>query len=247
MASSRARIHLGPVIVEARVDGDVVRTADGKSLAVSDVTFAPPCEPSKVICVGFNYRDHAAELSWEPPKEPLLFIKPLSAVIGHEEPIPYPRHTSRLEYEGELAVVIGRRAREISRERALDYVDGYTILNDITARDVQQVEKQWVRAKAFDGSAPLGPWITSGLDPGALDLTARVNGEIRQSANTREMIFDVPTLIEVISAILTLEPGDVIATGTPRGVGPLVPGDVVEIEIAGIGVLRNAVGQKPVP
>lgn len=241
MRAMRARMLLGQAVVDARVDGEWVHTADGQRLPISEVTFAPPCQPSKVICVGFNYRDHAAELNWEPPKEPLLFLKPPSAVIGHEAPIPYPCHTSRLEYEGELAVVIGRRARDVPRERALEYVEGYTIFNDITARDVQQVEKQWVRAKAFDASAPLGPWIAGGLDPGTLDLVARVNGAVRQAANTRDMIFDVPTLIEVTSAIMTLEPGDVIATGTPRGVGPLQPGDVVEIDIAGIGVLRNTV------
>lgn len=241
----QARIVRGGAVLAARVDGEWVHTADGERLAVSQVTFAPPCQPSKVVCVGFNYRDHAAELAWEPPKEPLLFLKPPSAVIGHQAPIPYPRHTSRLEYEGELAVVIGRRARDVPRERALDYVEGYTLFNDITARDVQQVEKQWVRAKAFDASAPLGPWIARGLDPGNLDLVTRVNGQVRQAANTRDMIFDVPTLIETVSAIMTLEPGDVIATGTPRGVGPLVPGDVVEIEIAGIGVLRNTVVGTP--
>lgn len=241
----RARILLDGVVDDARVDGEWVQVADGRRLPVSATTFAPPCQPSKVICVGFNYRDHAAELAWEPPKEPLLFLKPPSAVIGHEAPIPYPRHTSRLEYEGELAVVIGRRARDVPREQALDYVEGYTVFNDITARDVQQVEKQWVRAKAFDASAPLGPWIAAGLDPGNLDLVARVNGQVRQAANTRDMIFDVPTLIETVSAIMTLEPGDVIATGTPKGVGPLTPGDVVEIEIAGIGVLRNTVVETP--
>lgn len=236
-----ARIVVGSTALDAQVDGEWVITADGGRLGLPEVVFAPPCVPTKIVCVGFNYRDHADELGWEAPKEPLLFLKPPSAVIAHHAPIPYPRHTQQLEYEGELAVVIGQRARDVRREHALEVVWGYTIFNDVTARDVQQVEKQWVRAKAFDGSAPLGPWIASALDAGALDLTVRVNGHVRQAGNTRDMIFNVAALIEAISAIMTLERGDVIATGTPRGVGPLVAGDVVEIEIAGIGVLRNAV------
>ncbi len=237
----QARIVRGGTVLDAHVDGEWITTADARRLPLSEVTFAPPCEPTKIICVGFNYRDHAAELKAEIPKEPLLFLKPPSAVLAHQAPIPYPRHTRQLEYEGELAVIVGRRARDVPRDRALDVVWGYTIFNDVTARDVQQVEKQWVRAKAFDGSAPLGPWIVSPLDPRALDLTVRVNGAVRQAGNTRDMIFDVPALIEAISAIMTLERGDVIATGTPRGVGRLAVGDVVEIEIAGIGVLRNTV------
>lgn len=241
----QARIVRDGAVVEAQVDGESVVTAEGLRLAISAVTFAPPCQPSKVVCVGFNYRDHAAEMGLELPKEPLLFLKPPTAVIGHGAPIPYPRHTARLEYEGELAVVIGRRARDIPRAQALEYVAGFTAFNDITARDVQQVEKQWFRAKAFDASAPLGPWIAHGLDPASLDLVVRVNGVVRQAGNTREMIFDVPALIETISSFVTLEPGDVIATGTPRGVGPLVPGDVVEVEIPGIGTLRNPVVPGP--
>ncbi len=237
----QARIVQGDALVDVRVEGRDVVAADGRRQPTADVRFAPPCVPTKIICVGFNYRDHAAELSWEPPKEPLLFLKPPSAVIGPDAPIPYPAHTNRLEYEAELAVVIGQRARNVPRARALDVVWGYTAFNDITARDIQQVEKQWVRAKAFDASAPLGPWIVNDIDPGGLAVIARVNGQVRQNGNTRDMIFDVPALIEAISAIMTLERGDVIATGTPRGVGPLVPGDVVEIEIGGVGVLRNTV------
>jgi len=236
-----ARIVHGGAVLDVQVDGEWITIPDGQRLSFSQVTFAPPCAPTKVVCVGFNYRDHAAELKAEVPKEPLLFLKPPSAVLAHQAPIRYPRHTRQLEYEGELAFVIGRRARDVPRDRALEVVWGYTIFNDVTARDVQQVEKQWVRAKAFDGSAPLGPWIVSPLDPRALDLIVRVNGAVRQTGNTRDMIFDVPALVEVISAIMTLERGDVIATGTPRGVGPLAVGDVVEVEIAEIGVLRNTV------
>ncbi|MDR7484669.1 MAG: fumarylacetoacetate hydrolase family protein [Armatimonadota bacterium] len=243
----RARVVHAGRILDVEVNGDWVLTADGRRLALHEVTFAPPCEPTKVVCVGFNYRDHAAELRWEASVEPVLFLKPPSAVIGHDAPIPYPRHTTRLEYEGELAVVIGRRGRRISRDRALEYVDGYTLFNDITARDIQQTEKQWFRAKAFDASAPLGPWIVREVDPGALDLVVRVNGEIRQAGTTRDMVFDVAALIEIISSFVTLEPGDVIATGTPRGVGPLQVGDVVEVEIPPIGVLRNRVVGDPSP
>jgi 2-keto-4-pentenoate hydratase/2-oxohepta-3-ene-1,7-dioic acid hydratase in catechol pathway len=237
----QARIVLDGAVVDAAVDGQAVTTAGGRRLPLAGVRLAPPCVPTKVICVGFNYRDHAAELSWEPPKEPLLFLKPPSAVVGHDAPIPYPGHTRQLEYEAELAVVIGQRARSVPRARALEVVWGYTAFNDITARDVQQVEKQWVRAKAFDASAPLGPWIATDLDPGDLDVIARINGVERQHGNTRDMIFDVPALIEAASAVLTLERGDVIATGTPLGVGPLVRGDVIEVEVAGVGVLRNRV------
>ncbi len=236
-----ARITHQGAVLDVQVDGHRITTADGLQLGLVDVTFAPPCTPTKIICVGFNYRDHAAEMKTEPPKEPLLFLKPPSAVIAHQAPIPYPRHTKQLEYEGELAVVIGRRTRHVARARGQEYVWGYTIFNDVTARDVQRVENQWFRAKAFDGSAPLGPWIVDGLDPSALDLTVRVNGQVRQTGNTRDMTFDVPALIEVISSFVTLERGDVIATGTPRGVGSLAIGDVVEVEIAGIGVLRNTV------
>lgn len=235
-----ARIVHNTAVLDARVEGESVVAGDLR-LPVTEAVFAPPCMPTKIICVGFNYRDHAAELAWEPPAEPLLFLKPPSALVAHEAPIPYPSHTRQLEYEAELAVVIGRRCRQVPRARALDVVWGYTAFNDITARDVQREEKQWVRAKAFDASAPLGPWIVTDLDPGALDLAARVNGETKQSSNTRYMIFDVPTLIEVVSSIMTLERGDVIATGTPKGVGPLQPGDVVEIEVGGVGVLRNRV------
>jgi 2-keto-4-pentenoate hydratase/2-oxohepta-3-ene-1,7-dioic acid hydratase in catechol pathway len=237
---THARIVHDGTVVDARVEGDMV-VAGSLRVPVAQATFAPPCVPTKIVCVGFNYRDHADEMAEDLPAEPLLFLKPPSAVIAHEAPIPYPAHTRQLEYEAELAVVIGRRCHRVPRAQALEVVWGYTAFNDITARDVQRVEKQWVRAKAFDASAPLGPWIVAGLDPGGLDVVARVNGEIRQASNTRALIFDVPTLIEVISSIMTLERGDVIATGTPRGVGPLRPGDVVEVEIGGVGVLRNRV------
>lgn len=237
----QARIVLEGSEVDAVIEGEDAIARDGRRVTLDAVRFAAPCLPTKVVCVGLNYRDHAAEMGLEIPKDPLLFLKPPSAVVAHDAPIPYPAHTQRLEYEAELAVVIGRTARHVTKARALDHVRGYTVFNDITARDVQKVESQWVRAKAFDASAPLGPWIVTDFDPAGRDVIARVNGQERQHGNTRDMIFDVPTIIEIVSAIMTLEPGDVIATGTPRGVGPLVAGDVVEIEVGGIGVLRNRI------
>jgi 2-keto-4-pentenoate hydratase/2-oxohepta-3-ene-1,7-dioic acid hydratase in catechol pathway len=238
-----ARIVHNGAVLDAEVSGEWITTAGGRRLKTSEAAFAPPCVPTKIICVGYNYRDHATELKAEIPREPLMFLKPPSAIVAHQAPIPYPRHTQQLEYEGELAVVIGQRARNVPRASASAFIWGYTLFNDVTARDVQQVEKQWFRAKAFDGSAPLGPWIADGLDPGALTLTVRVNGRVCQTGTTQDMIFDVPALIEAASAIVTLERGDVIATGTPRGVGPLAVDDVVEVEIAEIGVLRNTVAR----
>jgi 2-keto-4-pentenoate hydratase/2-oxohepta-3-ene-1,7-dioic acid hydratase in catechol pathway len=240
----QARIILEGSEVDAVIEGEDAIARDGRRVSLEAVRFAPPCLPTKVVCVGLNYRDHAAEMGVEIPKDALLFLKPPSAVIAHDAPIPYPSHTQRLEYEAELAVVIGRTARTVPRARALEHVWGYTAFNDLTARDAQKVESQWVRAKAFDASAPLGPWIVTDFDPAGRDVIARVNGQERQHGNTRDLIFDIPTIIEIISAIMTLERGDVIATGTPKGVGPVIPGDVVEIEIGGIGVLRNRIAAR---
>ncbi len=226
---------------EARVTGEEVVLASGLRVALKAVRLLPPTCPTKVICVGFNYRDHAQELEVEVPKEPLFFLKPPSALVAHLEPIVYPPHTRQLDYEGELAVVIGRRCRHVPPEQAQEVILGYSILNDVTARDVQRVEKQWVRAKAFDGSAPYGPWVETELDPSDLRVTTRVNGQVRQDSSTRFMIFDVFQLVAEASRYMTLEPGDVIATGTPPGVGPLQPGDVVEVTVAGVGTLTNPV------
>ncbi|MDR7392686.1 MAG: fumarylacetoacetate hydrolase family protein [Armatimonadota bacterium] len=226
---------------EARVEGEEVVLASGRRVPVYEAEWLPPTQPTKVICVGFNYRDHAHELEVELPKEPLFFLKPPSALVAHGQPVVYPSHTRQLDYEGELAVVIGRRCRNIRPEDARGVILGYSILNDVTARDVQKVEKQWVRAKAFDGSAPYGPWVETEADPRDLRITTRVNGEVRQDSWTRYMIFDVFHLVAEASRYMTLEPGDVIATGTPPGVGPVRPGDVVEITVEGIGTLSNPV------
>ena len=205
------------------------------------VDLAAPVAPTKIIGVGRNYRAHAKELDNAVPETPLFFLKPPAALIGPGDPIVLPPESRRVDYEGELAVVIARRARRVSRESALTYVLGYTIANDVTARDLQKKDIQFTRAKGFDTFCPVGPCVVDGLDPGALTLTTRVNGEVRQNGHTSEMVFDVPTLIAEASRFTTLLPGDLILTGTPAGVGPLAAGDVVEVEISSIGTLQNPV------
>jgi 2-keto-4-pentenoate hydratase/2-oxohepta-3-ene-1,7-dioic acid hydratase in catechol pathway len=197
--------------------------------------------PSKIIGIGVNYRAHAVEMGKGLPEEPLMFLKPRSALIGNGEAIQRPSGYERVDYEGELGVVIGQRVRRISRERALDCVLGFTCINDVTVRDLQKKDGQWSRAKGFDTFCPLGPRIVAGLDPSALRIVTRVNGVVKQDSSTSDLIFDVPALIAFCSAHMTLEYGDVISTGTPSGVGPMAVGDKVEIEIEGIGVLANAV------
>jgi 2-keto-4-pentenoate hydratase/2-oxohepta-3-ene-1,7-dioic acid hydratase in catechol pathway len=201
--------------------------------------------PSKIVCVGTNYKAHAAEMGKSVPAEPLIFFKPPSALAGSGEAIVRPRGYTRVDYEGELAVVIGRRARRVSAAAALDHVLGLTCVNDVTVRDLQLKDGQWTRAKGFDGFCPLGPVLRVGLDPSDLRIVTRVNGEVRQDSRTSDLIFGVPEIIEFISRYMTLEPGDVISTGTPSGVGNLVPGDEVAIEIDGIGVLTSPVVDEP--
>ncbi len=201
--------------------------------------------PSKIVGIGQNYRAHAAEMGKGIPEEPLMFLKPPSAVIADGMPIERPSGYERVDYEGELGVVIGKRAHRVARERALDFVAGYICVNDVTVRDLQKKDGQWTRAKGFDTFCPMGPRIATGLDPAKLRITTRVNGVIKQDSSTSDLIFDVPTLISFVSQHMTLEEGDVISTGTPSGVGPLQPGDVVEVEIEGIGVLRNPVIARP--
>jgi 2-keto-4-pentenoate hydratase/2-oxohepta-3-ene-1,7-dioic acid hydratase in catechol pathway len=201
--------------------------------------------PSKIIGIGVNYRPHAAEMGKPLPEEPLMFLKPPSAMIADGAPIERPAGYERVDYEGELGVVIGARTRRASRERALEAVLGLVCVNDVTVRDLQRRDGQWARAKGFDTFCPLGPRIVAGLDPSSLRITTRVNGAVRQDFSTSDMIFDVPALIAFASAHMTLEPGDVISTGTPGGVGNLSPGDTVQIEIEGIGVLTNPVIARP--
>ncbi|HMD88309.1 MAG TPA: fumarylacetoacetate hydrolase family protein [Anaerolineaceae bacterium] len=210
-------------------------------IAIDKVRLLAPVNPSKIICVGRNYAEHAREHDAEVPDLPLLFLKPPSAVIGPGGKIVVPPQSENVEHEAELAVVIGKTGRWIATERALDYVFGYTIGIDVTARDLQRRDGQWTRGKSFDTFCPLGPWIETELDPADTLITCRVNEEMRQMASTREMVFTVAQLVAFSSTVMTLFPGDVIMTGTPAGVGPIKPGDVVEATIEGIGILRNPV------
>jgi len=226
------------------------RVAAGPAVGlVGEVELLAPCQPTKVVAIGLNYRAHAAEHGLDLPAEPLFFLKPASAVIGPGAAIVYPGHLSQwVDHEAELAVVIGRRAHRASREEAPTFVLGYTCANDVTARDLQRRDGQWTRSKGFDTFCPLGPWIVPrpdpaepGLDPVDLQIRCWVNGQLRQDGRTADMVFSVAELIAHVSAVMTLEPGDVILTGTPAGVGPLVPGDRVAVEIEGIGTLENSV------
>jgi 2-keto-4-pentenoate hydratase/2-oxohepta-3-ene-1,7-dioic acid hydratase in catechol pathway len=201
--------------------------------------------PSKIVGIGLNYRAHAREMGKALPEEPLIFFKPPSALIASGEAIERPAGYERVDFEGELGVVIGQRARRVPRERALEVVMGLTIVNDVSVRDLQKRDVQYSRAKGFDTFCPVGPRIVAGLDPGNLAIKTRVNGVIKQDSSTSDLIFDVPLLISFVSMHMTLEAGDVISTGTPSGVGNIMPGDVVQIEIDGIGVLENPVIARP--
>lgn len=213
----------------------------GEEVPFDDVRLLAPILPSKLVCLARNYAAHAAEWGLGVPEEPMLFLKPSTAVIGPNDPIRLLPISRRVDYEGELAVVIGRIARYVRAEDAARYILGYTCANDVTLRDLQRADEQWARAKGFDGSCPLGPWIQTDLDPTDVRIETRLNGEIRQAAQTSDMVFGVATLIEHITTFMTLLPGDAILTGTPEGVGKLSPGDVVEVEIDGIGTLSNPV------
>lgn len=213
----------------------------GTKVPLDKVRLLPPVLPNKVVGVGRNYAEHAAELGNEVPEVPLTFFKPSTSVVGTGDPVAYPSFSQDVQYEAELAVVIGRMCREVPRERAKDVILGYTCANDVTARDVQKREKQWARAKGFDSACPLGPWIETDLDPADLTIQCTVNGEQRQLGRTSEMIRSVEDLIVHISEAMTLLPGDVILTGTPAGVGPLSVGDEVAVHIEGIGTLTNKV------
>ncbi len=213
-----------------------------EEFALKELEILPPVLPSKIIAIGLNYREHADEFNKTLPEEPMLFMKPSTAVIGHEEEIVYPAHMSRrVDYEGELAVVISRRAKNVAEEDAHRYILGYTCFNDVTARDLQKKDVQYTRAKGFDTFAPMGPWIETEINPDNVLIETYLNGEKRQCASTSDMIFPVRRLLSFISHVMTLLPGDVIATGTPSGVGKVKPGDVVEVRIEGIGTLVNRV------
>ncbi|MGH7806565.1 MAG: fumarylacetoacetate hydrolase family protein [Thermodesulfobacteriota bacterium] len=209
---------------------------------INELRLLPPCLPSKIVAVGLNYKDHAAEMKKTPPEEPMLFMKPGTSVIGHEDKIIYPMHmSSRVDYEGELAVVIGKTASWIKESEAPKYILGYTCINDVTARDLQAKDVQYTRAKGFDSFAPIGPVIETDLDPTDLQISTFLNGERKQHSRTSNLIFSVSRLLSFISHVMTLLPGDIIATGTPAGIGSMKTGDKVEVEIERIGILRNYV------
>ncbi|GAB4578548.1 MAG: fumarylacetoacetate hydrolase family protein [Anaerolineales bacterium] len=229
--------HVGPI--EGHLTGEFRRME--ANLPLREVRLLAPIVPGKIICVGRNYAAHAKEHKAEVPESPLLFLKPPSSVIGPDTPIQLPPQSEKVEHEAELAVVIGKPGRWISPQEAPQHILGYTIANDVTARDLQQKDGQWTRSKGFDTFCPLGPWIETDFDPTDALITCHVNGDMRQMGSTRDMVFSVRQLIAFASTVMTLETGDVILTGTPAGVGPLTPGDVVEVTIEGLGVLKNPV------
>ena len=208
---------------------------------LNEVKLLAPCVPSKIVCLGVNYRSHAGEMNSQPPTSPLIFLKPPTAIIGPEDKIIYPEMSQRVDYEGELGVVIKKKTSHVSPQDALDYVLGYTCFNDVTARDLQKLDGQWTRGKGFDTFAPFGPCIETEFDPTNAPIETYLNGVLKQKSNTTELIFPVNEIISFISHIMTLLPGDIIASGTPGGIGPMSPGDTIEIKIAPIGVLRNYV------
>jgi 2-keto-4-pentenoate hydratase/2-oxohepta-3-ene-1,7-dioic acid hydratase in catechol pathway len=213
------------------------------AIPIRDAVLLAPIQPSKIVCIGRNYREHAAELGHEVPKEPLIFLKPPSALLNPGQKIIRPKISARVDHEGELGVVIGRKCRNLrDDEDVRDYILGYTCVNDVTARDLQNKDGQWTRAKGFDTFCPVGPVVSDELDPWAgVAVETRVNGNIRQQGNTRDFIFALDVVIRHIAQVMTLQPGDLIATGTPSGVGPLVAGDVVEVTVQGIGTLRSPI------
>jgi 2-keto-4-pentenoate hydratase/2-oxohepta-3-ene-1,7-dioic acid hydratase in catechol pathway len=214
----------------------------GTRFAAPDVRFLAPVLPTKIVAIGRNYLEHIREMGNEPPSEPLIFLKPSTAVIGPADAIVRPdRLSQRVDFEGELAIVFGRLCRDVPAERVPEVIFGYTCANDVTARDLQASDGQWSRAKGFDTFCPLGPWIETDLDAADLQLTTRVNDEIKQDSRTSLLIHDIPTLVTYVTAVMTMLPGDVLLTGTPAGVGPLVAGDTVSVSIEGIGTLTNRV------
>lgn len=233
------------------IEGEVVHPLEGSpfssytverdTLALSEVTLLSPCVPTKGVCLGLNYRDHAEEMHQQLPAEPIVFIKPSGCVIGPGEAIIYPPQSRQVDFEAELAIVIGREAKQVEQEEAFQYILGYTCANDVTARDLQPQNGQWTISKGFDTFMPLGPVITDEVDPNNLAIVSRLNGKVRQQSNTRNLIFNCAYLVSYISHVMTLYPQDVILTGTPSGVGPMENGDVIEVEIEGIGILRNTV------
>jgi len=232
-----------PRVIRGVTDGESVRGADGNKYALNRVRLLPAVSPSKIVCVGRNYAEHARELGNAVPQEPLIFLKPPSSLNAHGAPVIYPALSQRVDFEGELGVVIGRRARKIQAADFRKYIAGYTIVNDVTARDLQKKDGQWTRGKGFDTFCPVGPWWVpkEEVEFDTLRVITRVNGEVRQDAPVTEMLFSVGAVLEFISQCMTLEPGDLIATGTPPGVGAVDPGDCVQVEIPALGILENRI------
>lgn len=227
-------------VVEGNIFGEHRMTEE--SYPLSEVRLLAPVEPTKVLCIGLNYRDHAVEFGLPIPPEPIFFLKPSTSVIGPDDDIIYPPQTQNLHYEAELAIVIGKTAKNVKESDAFDYVFGFTVANDITARDLQKKDNQWSRAKGFDTFCPLGPWIETEIgDVDDLEIKLYLNGELRQNSNTKHLVFKCSYLIEYLSSIMTLLPGDVIITGTPSGIGAMAEGDKVEAYVENIGTLRNGV------
>jgi len=218
---------------------------EDETFLLEDVRLLAPVIPrSKVVCVGKNYADHAAEMGGEVPEEPIIFIKPNTSVIGPNDVIQWPSSSERIDHEAELAVVISKICKEVPREKAKDVIFGYTVANDVTARDLQKKDGQWSRAKGFDTFCPIGPWIDTEFVPGSQLVTATVDGELKQSAPMSDMVFDVPFIIEFVTKVMTLLPGDVILTGTPSGIGPMNAGGEVEVAVEGLGSLKNKVSNR---
>lgn len=246
-----ARFNLNGEIRFGSVVGDQVslflgspfesKELSGESIALDQIQLLAPVAPSKIICIGMNYAAHAAEIAQDVPDEPLMFFKPISAIIGPNDTIVLPHQSDQVELEVELAIVIGKQAKNISKSEVKSHIFGYTIGNDITARDIQFSDLQWARSKGFDTFCPLGPWIETDFDPTGKRLDSRVHGEQRQHATTRDMIFDVETIVSFVSENVTLFPGDIILTGSPAGISRITHGDAIECEIEGIGVLHNQV------
>jgi 2-keto-4-pentenoate hydratase/2-oxohepta-3-ene-1,7-dioic acid hydratase in catechol pathway len=245
------RFSVGARVRYGILNEDTIHLIEGDKLCEIDpgarcyklhaVRLLAPCQPSKIVALGVNYRSHAAEFKHDLPETPLLFLKPATAVVGTRHHIVYPPASKQVDYEGELGVVIRKQASRVPVEEALDYVLGYTCFNDVTARDLQRKDGQWTRAKGFDTFAPIGPWIETELDSSNLTIETYLNGDLKQKASTADLIFPVPVVVAFVSSVMTLLPGDVIATGTPSGVGPMQPGDTVDIKIQGIGTLSNTV------
>jgi len=246
-----ARILFQDKILFAVVEGDKARPIEGtvfdefaltdEVYPLSSVRLVAPSEPSKVVCVGLNYAEHARESNMPVPDEPILFIKPSTSVIGPGEAIIYPEMTKRLDYEAELGVVIRKEMKDVAPVKVRNYLLGYTCLNDVTGRDLQKKDGQWTRSKSFDTFCPIGPWVVDDIDPNNAEIELYLNGQRRQASNTKEFVFKIEDLLSFISGVMTLLPGDVVATGTPSGIGPMKKGDQVEVRIQGIGGLKNHV------